>query len=260
MHTLVTYKELNDLHQQIEGKLRSTVQDAIRAGELLTQAKDKLAHGELGKWIENNCIFSSKTAYRYMGIYEYKSKIVTVTNLHDAYKRVKQLESAEKHTERQKSYQRVGQYKKMGVKPDGWKRGTDDRLYQEDIDRDERIRRFKESADAESRKSADQRTAHKKLGDKIDDAGNRIDDAGDKISAGLKDLQNRLKIRETFKEQIRISSEGKDNPFIDALIDYLQGLDDDNRRLEACHNIIKVAKSIAKELDRKVYSEPLNEN
>ena len=68
-------------------------------------------------------------------------------------------------------------------------------------------------------------------------------------------LTSKVEERETFKEQIRISSEGKENPFIDALIDYLQGLDDDNRRLEACHNIIKVAKSIAKELDRKVYSE-----
>ena len=248
MHAMITNntKELNDLHQQIEGKLRSTVQDAIRAGEILMQAKHKLAHGELGQWIENNCIFSSKTAYRYMGIFEHKSKIVTVTNLPEAYKQVKQLESAKKQTENQKAFKRVQEYKKSGVKPEGWRKNTDDRLYQEELDRDERIRRFKESADAESRKSADQRTAHRKLGDKIDDAG-------DKISAGLKDLQNRLKIRETFKEQIRISSEGKDNPFIDALIDYLQGLDDDNRRLEACYNIIKVAKSIAKKLDRKAY-------
>ena len=46
MNTLMVsnVKELNDLHQQIEGKLRSTVQDAIRAGELLTQAKDSLPH------------------------------------------------------------------------------------------------------------------------------------------------------------------------------------------------------------------------
>jgi hypothetical protein len=260
MHTLVTYKELNDLHQQIEGKLRSTVQDAIRAGELLTQAKDDLPHGAFLPWIGKNCVFSERTAHRYLQLYKYRDKTVRLADLHDAYKQVKQLESAEKHTERQKSYQRVGQYKKTGIKPDGWKRGTDDTLVKEEQDRDERIRRFKESADAESRKSADQRTAHKKLGDKIDDAGNRIDDAGDKISAGLKDIQNRLKIRETFKEQIRISSEGKDSPFVDALIDYLQGLDDDNRRLEACHNIIKVAKSIAKELDRKVYSGSLNED
>ena len=246
-------KELNDLHQQIEGKLRSTVQDAIRAGELLTQAKDSLPHGGFLPWIEKNCVFKRLTAERYMNLYEYKSKLITVNNLPDAYNQVKQLESVKKQTENQKAFKRVQEYAKSGVKPEGWRKNTDDKLYQEEKDRDERIKRFKESADAESRKSADQRSAHKKLGDKIDDAG-------DKISAGLKDIQNRLKIRETFKDQIRISSEGKDNPFIDALIDYLQGLDDDNRRLEACHNIIKVAKSIAKELDRKLYSESLNED
>ena len=257
MHTLATYniKELNDLHQQIEGKLRSTVQDAIKAGEILTGVKDKLAHGGFLPWIEQNCVFGNKTAERYMKVFEHKGKIVTVSNLPEAYKQVKQIESVKKQTENQRAFKRVQEYKKSGVKPEGWRKNTDDKLYQEDLDRDERIRRFKESADAESRNGAVHKTDHKKLGDRIDDAGVRIDDTGNRISAGLKDLQNRLKIRETFKESIRISSEGKDNPFIDALIDYLQGLDDDNRRLEACHNIIKVAKSIAKELDRKAYSE-----
>ena len=248
MYILATYKELNDLHQQIEGKLRSTVQDAIRAGEILTGVKDKLAHGEFLPWIEQNCVFSERTAHRYLQLYKYRDKTVRLADLHDAYKQVKQLETAENHSERQKSYQRVQSYKKTGVKPDGWKRGTDDAIVKEEQDRDERIRRFKEQANVESKKSEEQKTAHKKLGEKIDDAG-------DRISAGLKDIQDRLKIRETFKDRIRISSEGKDNPFIDALIDYLQGLDDDNRRLEACYNIIKVAKSIAKELDRKVYLE-----
>ena len=167
-------------------------------------------------------------------------------NLHDAYKQVKQLESAEKHTERQKSYQRVGQYKKTGIKPDGWKRGTDDTLVKEDQDRDERIRRFKE------RVEADKQTKESKKKDYKQDS--------EQFNEAISKLTSRVEERETFKEQIRISSEGKENPFIDALIDYLQGLDDDNRRLEACHNIIKVAKSIAKELDRKVYSESLNEN
>ena len=248
MNAIITNntKELNDLHQQIEGKLRSTVQDAIRAGELLTQAKDKLAHGELGQWIENNCIFSSKTAYRYMGIFEHKSKIVTVTNLPEAYRQVKQIESAKKQTENQKAFKRVQEYAKSGVKPEGWRKNTDDKLYQEEKDRDERIKRFKE------RVEADKQTKESKKKDYKQDSKH--------FNEAISKLTSRVEERETFKEQIRISSEGKDSPFVDALIDYLQGLDDDNRRLEACHNIIKVAKSIAKELDRKLYSESLNED
>ena len=94
MNTLMVsnVKELNDLHQQIEGKLRSTVQDAIRAGELLTQAKDDLPHGGFIPWIEQSCAFGRKTAHRYMGIYEHKSKCLTVSHLPEAYKQVKQLE------------------------------------------------------------------------------------------------------------------------------------------------------------------------
>jgi hypothetical protein len=234
-------KVLNDLHQQIEGKLRSTVQDAIRAGELLTQTKDDLPHGEFLPWISKNCVFSQDTAERYRKLYNHADKIRTMRNLHDAYKQVKQLESAEKHTERQKSYQRVGQYKKTGIKPDGWKRGTDDTLVKEDQDRDERIRRFKERVEADKQAKESKKKDYKQ-------------DSKD-FNEAISKLTSRVEERETFKEQIRISSEGKDSPFVDALIDYLQGLDDDNRRLEACHNIIKVAKSIAKELDRKVYSE-----
>ena len=239
-------KELNDLHQQIEGKLRSTVQDAIRAGELLTQAKDDLPHGAFLPWIEENCIFSQQTASRYMTLCKHQSKLLSVSNLPEAYKQVKQIESVKKQTENQKAFKRVQEYAKSGVKPEGWRKNTDDRLYQEEKDRDERIRRFKE------RVEADKQTKESKKKDYKQDSKH--------FNEAISKLTSKVEERETFKEQIRISSEGKDSPFVDALIDYLQGLDDDNRRLEACHNIIKVAKSIAKELDRKVYSESLNEN
>jgi hypothetical protein len=38
------------------------------------------------------------------------------------------------------------------------------------------------------------------------------------------------------------------DPFQDAIMDYLEGLENDSRRIEACHNIIKVCKRIAAEL------------
>ena len=176
-----------------------------------------------------------------MGVYQYKSKIITVVNLPEAYKQVKQLESAKKQTENQKAFKRVQDYVKSGIKPEGWRKNTDDKLYQEEKDRDERIRRFKERVEADKQAKESKKKDYKQDSKHFNEA--------------ISKLTSRVEERETFKEQIRISSEGKDNPFIDALIDYLQGLDDDNRRLEACHNIIKVAKSIAKELDRKAYSE-----
>jgi hypothetical protein len=35
------------------------------------------------------------------------------------------------------------------------------------------------------------------------------------------------------------------DPFQDALMDYLEGLENDSRRIESCYNIIKICKRIA---------------
>ena len=42
-------QEINTLHSNIEGKLKSTVQDAIKLGELLTNVKQELPHGTFFK-------------------------------------------------------------------------------------------------------------------------------------------------------------------------------------------------------------------
>ena len=183
----------------------------------------------------------TKNQKAFKRVQEYKSKCITVISLPEAYKEVAKLESAKKQTDNQKAFKRVQEYVKSGIKPEGWRKNTDDKLYQEEKDRDERIRRFKERVEADKQAKESKKKDYEQDSKHFNEAMSR--------------LTSKVEERETFKEQIRISSEGKENPFIDALIDYLQGLDDDNRRLEACHNIIKVAKSIAKELDRKVYSE-----
>ena len=54
--------------------------------------------------------------------------------------------------------------------------------------------------------------------------------------------------RTDFKEKIRISDNGKDDAFSDAIIDYLEDLPDNNRKIEACYNIIKICKRIAVDL------------
>ena len=224
--------KLNILHKNIEGKLKSTVHDAIMAGEILTNVKEKLAHGEFLPWIEKNCIFKQTTAYNYMGVYQYKSKISTVVNLPEAYKQVKQLESVKKQTENQKAFKRVQEFKKSGVKPEGWRKNTDDKLFQEDVDRDNRIKQNKERMKDEWQGKSEN------------------DKAFDNLIDGV---FKKSKERSAFKNKIRLSFNGKEDSFIDALIEYLEELDDDNRRIEACNNIIKVAKNIAKELQRKVY-------
>jgi len=230
-------EEINTLHFNIEGKLKSTVKDAIKLGELLTNVKQELPHGTFLNWINDNCNFSDRNAERYMKLHNYKSKIDIVSNLPEAYKQIQYLEQEKKRTESQKAFKRVKQFKSTGIKPEGWRRMTDDKLYKEEIERDKRIE--------ENRKRI-----------------NKIDNENKSTSNMFDDLLNNVieksKKVNSFKDSIRLSFEGKNDSFIDALIDYLDGLNDDNRRIEVCYNVIKVAKNIAKELQRKVYLDSKN--
>jgi hypothetical protein len=230
-------KEINALHSNIEGKLKSTVKDAIKLGELLTNVKQELPHGTFLNWINDNCNFSRQTSHRYMSLFQYKSKCITMKHLPEAYKQIQYLEQEKKKTETQKAFQRVQQFKSTGIKPEGWRRMTDDKLYKEEIERDKRIE--------ENRKRINKIDNEKKS------SSNMFDDL-------LNNVIEKSKKVNSFKDSIRLSFEGKNDSFIDALIDYLDSLNDDNRRIEVCHNVIKVAKNIAKELQRKVYLDSQN--
>mgnify|MGYP004453506325 FL=1 len=223
-------QQINTLHSNIEGKLKSTVQDAIKLGELLTNVKKELPHGAFLNWIQDNCNFRKSSAENYMKLYNYKSKIPLVGNLPEAYKQIQYLEQEKKKSETQKAFKRVQEFKETGIKPEGWRKNTDDKLFKEEIQRDKRIE--------ENRKKVKNIDNQKKSTDQL--FSNLIDDV----------IEKNKKVN-TFKDSIRLSFEGKQDSFIDALIDYLESLENDNRRIELCYNIIKVAKNIANNLQRK---------
>lgn len=64
--TLAT--EINSHHNQAEAKAISAMGHARQAGELLTQAKTLVAHGEWLSWLEANCEVSARQAQRYMRV------------------------------------------------------------------------------------------------------------------------------------------------------------------------------------------------
>lgn len=227
--------ELNRLHREIEGKLRSTVGDAIRAGEILSQVKERLKHGDFLPWIQANCKFSQKTAYRYLSLHDYRNKIVTVTNLQEAYQQIESLEAVERRKEAERKAQLINERIRTGQKPEGWDRSLEYE-YQKRIDDDAYHARAEaafEAKRAENSKpepeSQDTMTSEQALGI-------------------LKIHAEAVAQRQDWKEKIRVSHEGKASPFLDAIIDYMETLPDDNRRLEACFNIIKVCKRLAVEL------------
>jgi hypothetical protein len=231
-------EELNRLHAGIESKMRSTVQDAIRAGEILDRIKNQLKHGDFLPWIKSNCCFGQATAYKYLGVFNYQSKIISSVNLQEAYKQVETLEAQARSSQEQQARLRIAEFTKTGQKPEGWRRGTDDKLAQEEIERDKRIKAEQERIKLESAKKEQTAQESKQEYDRLfNDAMKYVENATTSITK-----------RMAFKERIRLSHEGVNDSFIDALMDYLDELDDDSRRIEACYNIIKVCKGIANDL------------
>jgi hypothetical protein len=61
--------EIITLHNEIVSYLRMSVKKAIRIGELLSEQKACLQHGEFLPWIKANLSFTERTAQNYMRLY-----------------------------------------------------------------------------------------------------------------------------------------------------------------------------------------------
>lgn len=235
--------EVKRLHEGIESKMRSSVEDAIRIGEILSQVREKKGHGDFLPWV-STLSFSNKTAYRYISLYEYKSKIVTMTNLQEAYKQVATLEAQEKQSEEKKAWARVKEYKKTGVKPEGWRRGTDDKLFKEEIERDIRIHEAGEAAKKWQKEREEREARAQKSRAERDSI---LDEGFGFINSFLEKEKGKL----AFIQKIGLSGNNASHAFNDALITYLETLKSDSEKIEACHNIIKICKGVVSELQQK---------
>lgn len=76
------------LHGEIRKELQTTLEKAIEIGELLTQVKAKLEHGEWGHWCKDNLPFSIATATNYMKAFHNRERLksLDVRGLAEAYK------------------------------------------------------------------------------------------------------------------------------------------------------------------------------
>ena len=83
-------EQVTTLHNRIMGNLRRSLEDAIKIGELLTQKKKELRHGEWGPWVRDNLPFSDQTARNYRKLYQHQEELKSknVLDLSDAYKLV----------------------------------------------------------------------------------------------------------------------------------------------------------------------------
>jgi len=60
--------EINREHELFEASMRTSVEHAIRCGELLIEEKARHQHGDWIKWIDSNCNFTRRMATNYMRI------------------------------------------------------------------------------------------------------------------------------------------------------------------------------------------------
>jgi len=235
---------INELHRQIESKIRTAVDDAIELGRLLTVQKEKLEHGEFLPWLEGNCTFSQQSASNYMRLYQHHDKLPTVSNLQEAYKQIKVIESQRSISESKKSKLRVKEFLRTGKKPEGWRRGTDDRILKEEQEFQDRLRQLEEDEERARLKREESKRQREETGENIRYLNDHMEEAATAF------IEKQRKVSE-FKDRIRLSDGGKDDVFIDAIMQHLDSLPDDSRRIEACNNILKVVRNIANELQRK---------
>ena len=85
---MVNIKKIIVLHTEITEALKSSLEKAILIGQLLTEQKKELNHGEFTSWIKENLPFTGRTARNYIKLFNNKDMLITerVSDLTAAYK------------------------------------------------------------------------------------------------------------------------------------------------------------------------------
>jgi len=84
-------EEIRRLHQEVGDGLvafRTTLEKAVRLGELLTSIKSELPHGTWLPWLKQKCPFSERSAQYYMVLYERREELksAAIADLREARK------------------------------------------------------------------------------------------------------------------------------------------------------------------------------
>jgi len=234
-----------ECHRGISGSMKQAVDYALEAGQLLTEQKAELKHGDFLPWIKAYMPFGQSAAFNYIKIYTHAAKLHGCGTLQEAYKQIEQIEREQNKTEKQKAYTRVKEYNKTGEKPEGWRRGTDDKLAEEEKDRDVRIQKFKDKMDTETAR-------REQIGQDRQTRKESIDDL-------IKAVENQEKEKTEFRKKVGLTGDNAFHDFNDLLMRYLKNLNSNGLKIEACHNIIKICKGVVTSLQQEaVRGEHLN--
>ena len=234
--------EINYLQDGITQKAKSCVKDAQRIGQLLCEVQTQLEtchSGRFPEWVINNCSISERTAYRYMDLYQYRLKIGETASFSEAYKQIEEIKQIEQKTENEKAAERVEVAYKTGVKPEGWRQHTDDKLLQQKKEAAERQKAYDENLKMQAERinrEEEVRKQEQEHREKVIDNARKI----------MSEAVERAVKLESWRDKLNLSGNSEDVE--NMIIVYLDELENDSRRIECCHNIIKICKQIVRDL------------
>ena len=135
----------------------------------------------------------------------------------------------------------IAEYRKTGEKLDGWHKALDDRIKKDD----EVAAKQKERTEREFKERQERAKAYEQP------EPERKTFFSDALKVATETIIAKHEERQNWKEKVRLSDGGKDDAFMDAIIEYIDTLPDDNMRIEACNNLIKICRNISVELQAK---------
>lgn len=224
--------KINNAHNSVVDSSKNAIQSAIEAGDLLNRVKSIAGHGEFVPILNSGMFsFGERTARSYMKVSDYSANVQGLADLQSAYRLIESEETKKKQAESVEQRDRLAYRTQHNEKPSTWQRADDyawQKLQAERKERDERIAKAKADIDNQS-KANHQRSEQAKAD-----------------SERIKQFFNSQSKKQEQLEHLGISNQ---NGNILELIDsYIVSLDNDDQRIEECHNIIKYCKNKAASL------------
>lgn len=226
--------QVNEAHRGVINSSKQAIERAIEAGELLTRIKDICEHGEFLAIVNSKFEFDRTTAFRYMRVSQYASKVAPLQHLQEAYKLIESEEAKKKHAKALDQKKKIEYRQQYNEKPDTWERADDyawEKHNKEKSERNERIAQAKQTIDAQKEASQQEQAS---------------------IGQGFDQLQGMIDEQQQRREQLQGLKIG-DKGIITIIENYMSGLKDDNYRLEEYHNLLKYSKNKVKELQQSTY-------
>jgi len=227
--------KLNSLHERVNNSAKLAVTDAITIGGLLLEAVEEHGKKTLSAWLDaGNTVIARSVAYRYMDLYAYRDQIGESKNIFVAYKQIADFKADQKRIEYKQSADRVAEFKKTGVKPEGYKRMTDER-------RSKKLEaaqnpRWDSVPDIEKNNKVEfsiDEILENPVSENVTDALCYDEEPRNRSASWLKIFIDRFEYT------------GNNRGLIASIIENIDYCEDDNARIEACHDAIKVLNEIS---------------